>query len=258
MDPDETRVFLGGISQSWLPYRGVHTALGALPALLHPQPEEIALIGLASGDTLFAIGGSPSTRTIDSLEIMAPQLPALERLAQLGRYPALQMLLADSRVRHLNVDGRTYLRRTRRRFDIVEADPLLPQSASAGNLYSVEYFRLLKDCLKSGGLAVTWLPTTRTRDTFASVFPYVLQFGDIGIGSLSRIAYDPATLRARIASPFTNAYFARGGIDLAATLAPYLAARPEASLAPGYWSDLNRDLFPMDEFAIPYRGSPNR
>lgn len=251
MDPDETRLFLGGISQSWLPYRGVHTALGALPALLHPKPEDIALIGLASGDTLFSIGGNPDTRTIKSLEIMAPQLPALQQLARRGRYPALEMLLSDPRVTHENVDGRIYLRRAHGRFDIVEADSLLPQSVSAGNLYSVEYYRLLRDSLKPGGFAVTWLPTPRTHDTFASVFPYVLRFGDIGIGSLSRIDYARSIVEARMASPFSRNYYARGGVDIAATLAPYLAIVPEASSGAEIPADLNRDLFPMDEFGIP-------
>jgi hypothetical protein len=158
----------------------------------------------------------------------------------------------------LNVDGRVYLRRTQSSFDIVEADPLRPQSASAGNLYSDEYFRLLRDRLKPGGFAVTWLPTERTRDTFAAVFPYVLQFGDIGIGSQSRIEYDPAKVRARMASSFTSQYYFRGGIDLSAILGPYLEAGPEVPLAPGSLRDLNRDLFPMDEFGIPYRGSANR
>ena len=60
LDPNETKVFLGGISQSWVPYHGIHTALGALPALLHPDPEQLAVIGLGSGDTLFAIGGRPA------------------------------------------------------------------------------------------------------------------------------------------------------------------------------------------------------
>ena len=261
LDADQTRVFLGGISQSWLPYGGVHTALGALPVLLHPNPEDIALIGLASGDTLFAVGGSPLTRTIESLEIMAPQLPALRQVAELGRYPAVSILLEDPRVRHLTVDGRVHLRRTQRRFDIVEADPLEPQSAAAGNLYSQEYFRLLRDCLKPGGFAVTWLPTRRTRDTFASVFPYMLQVGDIGIGSLSRIAYDPAAVRARMADPFTSRYYARGGVDLPEILGPYLVAPSELPGAPGILGvpgDLNRDLFPMDEFGIPYRAGLNR
>jgi spermidine synthase len=257
-DEQDTKVFLGGISQSWIPYGGVHTALGALPSLLHPQPESIALIGLASGDTLFAIGGRAETQAIESLEIMAPQLPALGRVAQRSGYPALQILLADRRITHRNIDGRIYLRQAGARFDIVEADPLLPRSASAGNLYSVEYFRILKDALKPGGLAVTWLPTMRTVDTFASVFPHVIRFGDIGIGSLSPIAYDRETIVGRMNHPFTRHYFARGGIDLPAILLPYLKEAPLVPVPPADSSDLNRDLFPMDEFGLPYKVRSNR
>jgi spermidine synthase len=249
-DPEDTKLFLGGISQSWLPYGGVHTALGALPALVHPNPQHIALIGLGSGDTLFAIGSRSSTLTIDSLEIVSSQLPVLQRAAQLGQYPALQLLLADPRVRHHTVDGRLYVRQSPARFDIVEADPMLPRMASAGNLYSVEYFQLLRDALKPGGLAASWLPTRRTEDTFASVFPYVLRFRNIGIGSLSAIEYDRETVMARMNSDFTREYFARGGIDVADALSRYLTTGPVPGSAPSDARNLNRDLFPKDEFRV--------
>lgn len=251
-DPEETKMFLGGISQSWLPYGGVHTALGALPALMHPQPEHIALIGLASGDTLYAIGSRSSTRTIESLEIVSSELPALQRVAQLGQYPALQFLLADPRVRHHTVDGRLYLRQSPGRFDIVEADPVLPHNASAGNLYSVEYFAVLRDALRPGGLAVSWLPTKRTEDTFASVFPHALNFRGIGIGSLSAIAFDREAVIGRMNSEFTREYFARGRVDVAAALKRHLALGPLPMPGPPGSTGLNRDLFPMDEFRVRY------
>jgi spermidine synthase len=47
-------VFVNGLSQSRIPFGGVHTALGALPVLLHPAPNDVALIGLGSGDTVFS------------------------------------------------------------------------------------------------------------------------------------------------------------------------------------------------------------
>ena len=48
-------------------------------------------------------------------------------------------------------------------YDIIEADALRPTSAFAGNLYSVEYFALLRDHLEPGGYAVTWAATERDR-----------------------------------------------------------------------------------------------
>ena len=66
---------------------------------------------------------------------------------------------------------------------MVEADALRPQSAYAGNLYSVEYFALVRRSLKPGGFGVSWQPTRRTRDTFVKVLPHVLLFKRVLIGS---------------------------------------------------------------------------
>lgn len=255
LDSDDTKVFLGGISQSWLPYSGIHTALGALPALLHPRPVDIAVIGLGSGDTLYSSGGRSETRVLDSIEIMAAQRPALLRLADRREYPALRMVLNDPRVRYEVADARVRLRKSRTLYDIIETDPLFPFVASSGNLYSIEYFGLLRDRLKPGGFAVTWVPTERTYASFLTVFPYVLKLRSIAIGSLSPIAFDPSLVRRRMRDPFTSRYYSAGGIDLATALEPFLSDPPIASNPLSDRSrltDLNHDLFPKDEFGIPY------
>lgn len=62
-------------------------------------------------------------------------------------------------MKYVFTDGRTYIGANTKKYDIIEADALRPTSAFAGNLYSYEYFRLLKSRLKPGGLAVTWAPS---------------------------------------------------------------------------------------------------
>ena len=42
--------------------------------LLHPKPEEVAVIGLGSGDTVYALGGSPHTRELTCIEIVESDL----------------------------------------------------------------------------------------------------------------------------------------------------------------------------------------
>jgi predicted membrane-bound spermidine synthase len=250
-----TNVFLGGFSQSWFPYGGIHTALGALPALIHPNPEEVAVIGLASGDTAFSIGGRSATRTIDSIEIMSAQHAALQDLARLRRFPALQMLLDDPRVRHHFTDARAFLRKEGRRYDLIEADALMPTSAYAGNLYSVEYFELLRRSLKPGGYAVTWTPSERTRESFVRVFPFVLLFRSIAIGSDAPIVFDPDTVRSRLSDPFTQAHYGSGRVDVEGAIAPFLH-EGAVSYGPDFdrsvLTDVNRDLFPQDEFGRPH------
>jgi spermidine synthase len=54
-------------------------------------------------------------------------------------------------------DGRNYLLTTAKKYDVITADLILPIFSGAGNLYSVEYFRLVRNALKDDGLAVQWV-----------------------------------------------------------------------------------------------------
>ncbi len=246
-------VFVNGLGYSWIPYGDIHTVLGALPLLVHPEPRDIAVIGLGSGDTLFSIGGRPEVRSMRCIEILRPQLENLRQLVRTHPDPGVQKLLEDKRVQHLAGDGRAYLMRTDLRFDLIEADAQWPTTAYAGNFYSREYFELVKSRLKVGGLAVTWAPTERSHQTFLSVFPYVLRFGDnVDVGSLQPILFDPARVSAEGQEKFVHDYFADAGIDVDAMIRDYLqpgritAYGPDAPRpAP---TSINTDLFPRDEF----------
>ena len=248
-------VYVNGIGQSWIPFGGIHTVLGALPAFVHPDPRTAAVIGLGSGDTVYAVAGRQELSRIVCIEIIEPQLATLSAWSARSGYPGLTALLSDPRIAHVAGDGRAYVMRSRASFDIIEADALRPGSAYSGNLYSVGYFMLLRSRLSPGGLAVTWAPTPRILDTFASVFPHVLSFGDILVGSESPIRFDPSEVRARLHAPAVRDYFFRAGVDIDALLAPYLATPPRRidPSAARRRTDLNEDLFPRDEFSIPRR-----
>lgn len=246
-----TMVYVNGLGQSWLPYHHVnmiHSQLGILPIMLHPAPREVAVIGLGSGDTPYSLGGRPETVTITCIEIVTPQLETLRLLHARRPYGGIEGLLHDPRIRFVFTDGRTYLATQAKRYDVIEADALRPNSAFAGNLYSYEYFKLLESRLNPGGLAVTWVPTWRVAATFASAFPYVLDLGSVMVGSRDPIEYDPDVIRARVEHPFTQAYYARAGIDVMAAAAPLLKAadyRVDVAAIP---RDINRDLHPKDEY----------
>jgi predicted membrane-bound spermidine synthase len=248
-------VYVNGIGQSWIPFGGIHTVLGALPAFIHPDPRSAVVIGLGSGDTVYAVAGRAELSRIVCVEIIEPQLATLAAWGARSGDAALASLLNDPRIAHVAGDGRAYVMRSPAAFDIIEADALRPGSAYSGNLYSVGYFTLLRSRLAAGGLAVTWAPTPRIHDTFTSVFPHALSFGDILVGSGSPIPFDPAEVRSRLQAPGVREHFFRAGVDLEALLAPYLANPPrriESSSTPRP-ADLNEDLFPRDEFSVPRR-----
>jgi spermidine synthase len=246
-------VFVNGIGQSWLPYGGIHTALGALPAFIHPDPRNAAVIGLGSGDTLFAIAGRQEFERITCIEIVRPQLDTLRRLHETWQYAGLSSILADPRIAHVYGDGRLHVANAGAVYDVIEADALRPTSAYSGNLYSDAYFALLRDRLKPGGLAVSWSPTARVHNTFVKVFPYVLSYGDIVLGSNQRIEFDPDTVRARLGHPNVQAHYRESGIDIHAVLAPYLERSPRVFGPADDRSsivDINTDLYPKDEFSV--------
>jgi predicted membrane-bound spermidine synthase len=245
-------VYVNGLGQSTLPYGDIHTALGAVPAFLHPAPRRAAVIGLGSGDTVHAVAGRPDIQHITAIEIVRPQLATLRELGRRVSYAGLRTLLRDSRIEHVYGDGRIHLMRDRTAYDIIEADALRPGSAYAGNLYSEEYFRLLRGRLTANGLAATWAPTGRVRDSFLRVFPHVVKVPGIMIGSTAPIDADRAAALKRAADPRVRSHYGAAGIDIDRMLTEYLAS-------PAYYdptfprealTDVNTDLFPRDEYDL--------
>jgi spermidine synthase len=251
-EKDVVWVFSNGIGQSWLPYGAVHTQIGMFAVLLHPEPQEVAVIGLGSGDTVYALGGSPHTQQLTCIEIVEPAYDNLKELAARVPYSPLHALLNDSRIQWLFTDGRAYILRSGKKFDVIEADALRPNSAYAGNLYSWEYFQMLKAHLKPGGIAVTWAPTDRVLASFLEVFSYGIVVDGIAIGSEQPIAAEPAAILARLEDPFTAEYYRRVGWDLQPLVANLIAGN-FSSYSPGRSAkhDLNSDLFPRDEYMVP-------
>ncbi|MDO8834027.1 MAG: hypothetical protein Q7V01_00445 [Vicinamibacterales bacterium] len=245
-------VFANGLGQGWIPFSNVHLALGALPAFIHPAPTDGLVIGLGSAGTIFGMAGRPSLTNLTCVEIVRSQLPTLRRFDERYSDAGLAAILRDPRVQHVYGDGRAFLAKSNRRYDIIETDALRPSSSYSGNLYSKEYFELLRWHLKPRGLAVSWSPTARTHDTFVKVFPYVLSFGHIVLGSNRPIPFDPEAVRRRIAETAVRDYYALAGARIDTLMAPFLDRVP-LILTPSFDRtsivDVNTDLFPRDEFA---------
>jgi spermidine synthase len=240
------RLSVNGKGNSWLPYGRGHTVLGAVPASVHPAPRRVAIVGLGSGDTVWAASYRPETVSTTVFEISRPQPRVLWRFLGLFDMLELRYLLEDSRLRIRLEDGRKALAADADTYDIVEADATWPQSAGSGNLYSLEFFRTVARRLAEGGLMCTWAPTPRVSRTFRTVFPHVVEdvTGTILVGSLQPIPVEPEAWMARVAA---------GEAYLGATRADEVrkelqGLRPASRVDEG---DLNRDLFPRDELAVP-------
>ena len=245
----EWRVYVGGKSHSWLPFGGIHSALGATPSIVHPDPQDVAIIGLGSADTAWAAGCRPETRSVTVFEISGPQPRLLKALAGREGLPDLRGFLSDPRVRVVVADGRNAIVRDERLYDVIEADALWPEVSYAGNLYSAEFFAQCARKLKPGGLLCTWAPTPRVYAAFTRSVRHVVGTGEILIGSNQPLEVDPAAWRARLESPAVSAYLGPRTADAWRLLNSLRVMNRRGRIQPRQVT--NFDLFPRDEFHSP-------
>jgi spermidine synthase len=245
-------IHAGGEEQGRIPFLDVHAVLGAVPALSHPKPTNVLIIGIGSGGTPTAAGLRPETMQITAVELVGSQLPALGALAETNHGAPLGVLFGDPRYTLEVGDGRRALSLRDEHYDLVQADAIQPWKAGSGLLYSREFFEQARERLAPGGVMAQWTPTTRTRDTFMAVFPYGAQIGDIlMIGGNQPVTYDPVTLLARLHDERVQAHLARSGIDIERVRA-FVRAQPVTFWTPQTARNgtINTDLLPRDEYFL--------
>ena len=123
------------------------------PLALRPAVKSALVVGFGVGNTTKALTDSRELESIDVVDISSDILE-LSRVV----YPnAAEHPLSDPRVRVHIEDGRWFLQSSARRFDLVTGEPPPHDLSGVGNLYSVEYFRLLREHLNPGGVVSYWL-----------------------------------------------------------------------------------------------------
>ncbi|REK17416.1 MAG: methyltransferase domain-containing protein [Planctomycetota bacterium] len=159
---------LGGTNARADQERQAHMALA-----LHPEPRDVAFIGVATGIT-------PGAATLHSdMNVTAVELSEQVVTAAREHFHRENHDLARSRVRIVVEDGRTYLAACAGKFDVVIGDLFLPWAPGEGRLFSLEHYAGVRRALKPNGLFCQWLPmyqlTPEQFDliarTFRSVFP---------------------------------------------------------------------------------------
>lgn len=246
-------LYANGQHQGDFPFTELHSFLGALPALLHPEPRNVLVIGIGSAGTPYAVGLNPKIEHILAVEIIGSELDVLEEYARLRDAEGLERLLADPRYEIRVGDGRRELALSETQFDIIEADAIRTAASHSGLLYSREYFEAAREKLADGGIMAQWNPTERVTATFVEVFPYVIQVDFLLLGSNDPIVYDPAALREKLNDPEIIAYLQAGGIDVTALREKIQP--PQAQWTPdtprNFPADhINTDLFPRDEYFL--------
>lgn len=235
--------------------------LGHLPALLHPDPKT-GLIGcFGTGSTSGALSMHPELSRVDIVELSSMILKQNKLFAK-ENYNVVDNPKVHT---HIN-DVRNYLLCTKDKYDIVTFEPPPPIDAGIVNLYTKEFYELVKNRLNPGGMMCQWVPTDVGSKsiwkmmvlTATTVFPHVSLWlpsshEAIILASDKPITIDFQRMQKRIdASPQIAESLKGVGLDDAmAIAATYLVSGKELE---DYLSDALpiTDDHPRLEFFMPF------
>ena len=141
--------------------------------LLHPNPKRALTVGFGSGGTSWSM--TRHNIAVDCVEI-EPEVPLSADLFReqnhgIRQEPNFHLILNDAR---------DHLHGTRKRYDAISTDATNLQYKQNGNLYTREYFELMKLRLTETGIACAWVPLVDISEiefkillkTFAAVYEH--------------------------------------------------------------------------------------
>ncbi|HEX7880943.1 MAG TPA: fused MFS/spermidine synthase [Candidatus Eisenbacteria bacterium] len=178
-----------------------------LPIVYHKAPEDVLMIGLASGISLGSVLAHPEVRKADCVEMLGGMRDVTDFFLKWNHD-----CLRDPRTNLIINDGRNHLQLTREKYDVIISQPSNPWIVGIGSLFTREFFRLSAERLTDDGILCQWVQTYQMsrRDfgsilkTFHEAFPHVAVWmgvpGDIILlGSRQPLTLDWSRLNERLA-----------------------------------------------------------
>ena len=174
-------------NQSWLKVNGkvdassvadmdTQVMLGLLPALAHPQPRRVFVVGFGSGATTRTLADAPGVARIDVAEIERAVLRASRLFREVNHD-----VLNDPRVHVIEDDARSALMLAEMPYDVIVSEPSNPWIAGVASLFTRDYYRVVARRLATGGVFCQWLQMYRVTPAavavvvanLRAVFPHV-------------------------------------------------------------------------------------
>ncbi len=189
--------------------------LAHLPALVHPDPQSVLVVGFGAGVTAGSFIPYPNLKRLVICEIE----PLVPRVVSTWFAKENNDVVHDPRTQVYFDDARSFVLTTDEQFDVITSDPINPWVKGAASLYTLEYFQSVKRHLKPGGVVTQWVPLYESTleavqselATFFKVFPE----GTVWANNLDGRGYDVVLLAqegaARIDIQGLEARFAQAG-----------------------------------------------
>ena len=162
-------------NQSWLKVNGkvdassvadmdTQVSLGLLPALAHPAPHRVFVVGFGSGATTRTLAEVPGVTRIDVAEIERAVLRASRDFRDVNGD-----VLRDPRVHVIEDDARSALELARTPYDVIVSEPSNPWIAGVAALFTRDYYRVVARRLAPDGIFCQWLQMYRVTPGLVAV-----------------------------------------------------------------------------------------
>jgi spermidine synthase len=191
----------------------VQHRLANVPALMNAGRERALVVGLGTGVTVSALAAH-GYREVVCAEIS----PAIVDAARQFFGHVNRRVLDWPSVRLIEEDGRSVLLEDPRRYDVVSIEVTTIWFAGVGNIYSDDFYRLVKRRLRQGGVMLQWFPVHHLSarnlfvvvNTVRSVFPFVSvwthRHQGFVVASSQPLAIDLESARADVARESLRPY----------------------------------------------------
>jgi spermidine synthase len=181
----------GKVEASTLPQdMRLQRMLAHLPALVHPHPASVLVVGFGAGVTAGSFVPYPDVQRLTICEI-EPLIPKV-----VSRYFTHENngVLDDPRTTVIYDDARSFILTTHDNFDVITSDPIHPWVKGAASLYTREYFEAVKRHLNPGGVVTQWVPlyesTTEAVKSEIATFLDAFPNGTVWANNLNGGGYD--------------------------------------------------------------------
>jgi spermidine synthase len=170
-----------------------------LPLALRPESETALLIGYGVGVTADAFTRDAHLKHLDVVDI------SKEIVDLAGSYSGRDYSnpLRDPRVTTFIQDGRFFLQACPRRYDIITGEPPPLKSSGSVNLYTEQFFSLVKNRLNDGGIVSFWLPIyhLRANETKAILRAFNTVFPDASVWATNDLEWIMIGIKPPLPNP---------------------------------------------------------
>lgn len=194
--------------------------VGHLPMLMHPNPENVLIVGLGGGISAGATTLYDS-KVLHCVELIPEVVEAAGHFAEYNHdvthHPVAEIFVQDAK---------TFLQVTPEKYDVIINQPTNLWISGVAGLFTIEYFNACRERMKPGGFFILWIQAYEMPDatmfsilgTFNEVFPYSTLFNLNGmdvavVGSLTPFDPDLALMEKRLADPKVAADLSPFGVN---------------------------------------------